>query len=202
MPKTKRTWFQKIEDMHPYQTMMFLGMFGSGLIFLFMTIAFLASGTAGTEGVGFRMPKSFILSTFVLLVSGYTVSRLIIHYKDEQIEKLKNSLLLTFFLGLIFTVLQFMGWKELSGMGVEFQGFPSGSFLYVLSGIHIFHLIGAMVFAVIMLVQISKVEKDEIQHLLMLTNPFEKMRLTLFTTYWHFMDVIWMILFLIFIVTF
>jgi cytochrome c oxidase subunit 3 len=36
----------------------------------------------------------------------------------------------------------------------------------------------------------------------MLTNPFEKMRIRLFTTYWHFMDLIWLVLFLVFVLTF
>lgn len=202
MPKAKESWFKKVENMHPYQTLMYLGMFGSGLIFLFMTTAFLASDTSLVEATKFKMPKSFILSTLVLLISGYTVSKLIVHYKEDRVEKLKDSLLITFFLGIIFTVLQFIGWKELSMMGVDFRGLPSGSFLYVLSGIHIFHLVGAMVFALIMVYQYSRVEKDQIKNLILLANPYERMRIELFTTYWHFMDFIWLVLFLIFVFIF
>ncbi|MGY6742890.1 MAG: cytochrome c oxidase subunit 3 [Cecembia sp.] len=202
MEKPKETWFQKIENMHPYQTLMYLGMFGSGLIFLFMTVAFLASATGNTEGLGFNMPKSFILSTFVIIFSGYTVSKMLLHFKEESLLKLKNSLLLTFMLGLAFTILQFVGWKELALLGIDFAGIPSGSFLYVLSGIHVFHLLGAMVFAIIMLVKYNRTEKDEIKHLVLLTNPYEKMQIQLFTTYWHFMDVVWLLLFMIFVLTF
>ncbi|EKB49774.1 cytochrome c oxidase subunit 3 [Cecembia lonarensis] len=202
MEKPKETWFQKIENMHPYQTLMYLGMFGSGLIFIFMTVAFLASATGNTEGLGFKMPKSFIISTFVILISGYTVSKMLLHYKEESLFKLKNSLLSTFFLGLIFTLLQFLGWKELTLIGVDFRGLPSGSFLYVLSGIHIFHLLGAMVFAIIMVVKYKRTEKDDIKHLVLLTNPYEKMKIQLFTTYWHFMDAIWLLLFMTFVLTF
>jgi len=202
MEKPKETWFQKIENMHPYQTLMYLGMFGSGLIFLFMTVAFLASATGNTEGLGFKMPKSFILSTFVIIFSGYTVSKMLLHFKEESLLKLKNSLLLTFMLGLAFTILQFVGWKELALLGIDFAGIPSGSFLYVLSGIHVFHLLGAMVFAIIMLVKYNRTEKDEIKHLVLLTNPYEKMQIQLFTTYWHFMDVVWLLLFMIFVLTF
>ncbi|MFD2203835.1 cytochrome c oxidase subunit 3 [Shivajiella indica] len=202
MQKIKEPWFQKIEKMHPYQTLMYLGMFGSGLIFLFMTLAFLGSETGNMEGIGFKMPKSFILSTLIILISGYTASKMLLHFKEEKIKKLKDSMLITFFLGLCFTLLQFLGWKELTLMGVDFKGLPSGSFLYVLSGIHIFHLIGAMVFSILMVYKYHKTEKDEIQHLLVLTNPYEKMRIQLFTTYWHFMDLIWIVLFLIFVIRF
>jgi cytochrome c oxidase subunit 3 len=202
MEKTKESWIQRVEKMHPYQTLMYLGMFGSGLIFLFMTVAFLASGTGYFEQYGHKIPKAFILSTFVILYSGYTVSKLLIYFNEENLEKLKSSLLLTTILGLVFTILQFFGWRELTLMGVDFRGLPSGSFLYVLSGIHIFHLLGVMIFSVIMLVQYNQKSKSEIHLILMLTNPFEKMRIKLFTIYWHFMDLIWMILFLVFVLTF
>jgi cytochrome c oxidase subunit III len=202
MEKTKETWFQRIENMHPYQTLMYLGMFGSGLIFLFMTLAFLGSETGNLESFGFKMPKSFILSTLIILISGYSVSKMLLHYKEEKIDKLKDSLLITFLLGLCFTILQFLGWKELSMMGIDFRGLPSGSFLYVLSGIHIFHLVGAMIFSLLMLFQYNKTEKDEIRNLVLLTNPYERMRIRLFTTYWHFMDLIWIALFLIFVLRF
>ncbi len=188
--------------MHPYQTLMYLGMFGSGLIFLFMTVAFLASASGSTEGMGFIMPKSFIVSTFIILVSGYTVSKMLSHYKEESLNKLKNSLLSTVLLGVLFTVLQFLGWKELAVIGIDFRGLPSGSFLYVLSGIHIFHLLGAMVFALIMLAKYNRTEKDDIKHLVMLTNPYERMQIQLFTIYWHFMDVVWLLLFMVFVLTF
>jgi cytochrome c oxidase subunit III len=202
MEKTKESWIQKIENLHPYQTLMYLGMFGSGLIFLFMTLAFLGSESGNMDSVGFKMPKSFILSTLIILISGYTASNMLIHYKEEQVKKLKDSLLTTFLLGLGFTVLQFIGWKELTMMGVDFRGLPSGSFLYVLSGIHIFHLVGAMIFSILMVYKYHQTEKDEIKHLLLLTNPYEKMRIQLFTTYWHFMDLIWVVLFLIFVLRF
>jgi cytochrome c oxidase subunit 3 len=202
MEKTKESWFERVEKMHPYQTLMYLGMFGSGLIFLFLTVAFLASGTGYFEQYGHKIPKAFIMSTFVILYSGYTVSKLLIYFKEENLDKLKSNLLLTFILGLVFTILQFFGWKELTMMGVDFRGFASGSFLYVLSGIHIFHLLGVMIFSVIMLVQYNQNGKSEIQQILMLTNPFERMRIRLFTTYWHFMDLIWLVLFLIFVLTF
>jgi cytochrome c oxidase subunit 3 len=91
---------------------------------------------------------------------------------------------------------------ELTNMGINFTGMPSGSFLYVLSGIHIFHLIGAMIFAVIMWIQLRKNQRDQIKNLVLLTNPYEKMRIRLFTRYWHFMDAIWLILFSLFVLSF
>lgn len=197
-----KTILQKLESLHPYETLLYLGMIGSGLIFLFLVVAFLYSGLNQLVGLNKQIPLAFLSSTFMLVLSGYTATKMRLYYQEENIKKLESSLRKTFILGLIFTILQVIGWKELSDMGISFTGIPSGSFLYLLSGIHIFHLLGAMIFAVILLTQLRKSREDAIRKLVMITNPYEKMRIRLFTVYWHFMDAIWLILFLLFIISF
>lgn len=199
---SKQTWFQKLENFHPYETLLYLAMVSSGLIFLFLVVAFLYSGLNQLEGLNHRMPIAFLISTFMLVLSGYTATKMRLHYQEENIPKLESSLRNTFVLGVAFTILQFAGWKELAEMGINFTGIPSGSFLYLLSGIHIFHLLGAMVFALILLVQLRRTQEDGIRKLILVTNPYEKMRIRLFTVYWHFMDAIWLILFLLFVLSF
>ncbi|RIW18166.1 cytochrome C oxidase subunit III [Algoriphagus lacus] len=200
--KEPQTWLQRLENLHPYETLLYLGMLGSGLIFVFLVAAFLFSGLNQLEGLNHRIPVAFLISTFMLILSGYTATKMRLHYQEENIPKLERALRNTFMLGVIFTILQFAGWKELQDMGINFRGLPSGSFLYLLSGIHIFHLLGAMIFAVILLLQLRKTQEDGIRKLILVTNPFEKMRIRLFTVYWHFMDAVWLILFFLFILSF
>jgi len=125
-----------------------------------------------------------------------------IHYQEENSTKLHRSLKATFILGILFTVFQILGWMELTEKGINFTGVPSGSFLYVLSGIHVVHLLGAMSFAVILLLQLRKIEQDMVRKLVWMTNPYEKLRIRLFTVYWQFMDAVWLILFLLFVLSF
>ncbi|OOG70449.1 cytochrome c oxidase subunit 3 [Algoriphagus sp. A40] len=200
--KEPQSWLQRIESLHPYETLLYLGMLGSGLIFLFLVIAFLFSGSNQLAGSNHRIPVAFLISTFMLILSGYTVVKMRLHFQEENISKLESSLRNTFLLGVIFTILQVAGWKELTDMGINFTGLPSGSFLYLLSGIHIFHLLGAMVFALILLFQLRKTQEDGIRKLILITNPFEKMRIRLFTVYWQFMEVIWLVLFFLFVLSF
>jgi cytochrome c oxidase subunit 3 len=204
MNKTKEqlTWFERVERLHPYETLLYLGMLGSGLIFLFLAVAFLASGWHQLQGLNHKIPVSFLISTLLLVLSGYTATQMRLHYQEENTEKIISSLRNTFWLGTVFTGLQILGWRELDWMGISFTGIPSGSFLYLLSGIHIFHLLGAMIFALILWVQLRKNQQDEVKNLILLTNPYEKMRIRLFTVYWHFMDVIWLILFVLFVLSF
>lgn len=200
--KEPQSWLERLENLHPYETLLYLGMFGSGLIFLFLVIAFISSGLNQLEGFNHRIPVAFLISTFMIILSGYTATKMRLHYQEENIPKLESALRNTFLLGVIFTILQFAGWKELTDMGINFTGLPSGSFLYLLSGIHIFHLLGAMIFAIILLLQLRKTQEDGIRKLILVTNPFEKMRIRLFTVYWHFMDAIWLVLFFLFILSF
>jgi len=172
------------------------------LIFLFLAAAFLASGWHQLQGLNHKIPVSFLISTLLLILSGYTATQMRLHYQEENTEKIISSLRNTFWLGTVFTGLQILGWRELDWMGISFTGIPSGSFLYLLSGIHIFHLLGAMIFALILWVQLRKNQQDEVKNLILLTNPYEKMRIRLFTVYWHFMDVIWLVLFVLFVLSF
>ncbi len=200
MQKEKKApWFQKIENMHPYRTILYLGMFSSGLLFFFLTTAFVLSQPGSGVYDQFIIPKSFILSTLIILVSTYTSGQITPGFLSDQPEKAKKYLFYTFLLGLFFSASQFLGWTELSEMGIDFRGLPSGSFLYLLSGIHLFHLAGALIYALVLLVQISKKEKDPVKSLILLTNPYEKMKLDLFSVYWKFMDAVWLILFLLFL---
>jgi cytochrome c oxidase subunit 3 len=59
-----------------------------------------------------------------------------------------------------------------------------------------------MTFAVILLLQLRKIEQDMVSKLVWMTNPYEKLRIRLFTVYWQFMDAVWLILFLLFVLSF
>ncbi len=201
-PKPLESWLSRLESLHRYEMLLYVGMLGSGLVFLFLTVAFLYSDSGEVLAVrGQGMPLGFLLSTFALMLSGYTARQMRRHYQEENIPKLESALRHMLILGVTFTILQHVGWSELSRMGISFRGIPRGSFLYLLSGIHVFHLLGALVFALILLVRLRKTQDDEVQKLLLITNPYEKMRIRLFTVYWHFMDAVWLALFLLFVLS-
>ncbi|NHE57077.1 cytochrome c oxidase subunit 3 [Cyclobacterium plantarum] len=195
----KSHWFEKIENLHPYRTIMYLGMFGSGLIFLFLMTAFVLSQPEAGRYDQFAIPKSFIISSMVIIVSSFTSGRILPYFNSNNIEKTKIYLFVTLLLGLLFSTLQFTGWRELSGMGIDFRGLPSGSFLYLLSGIHLFHLAGALIYALVLLIHLKKSEKDPVSTLILLSNPYEEMKLGLFSVYWKFMDAVWLVLFILFL---
>ncbi|WP_143959367.1 cytochrome c oxidase subunit 3 family protein [Litoribacter populi] len=196
------TWFKKVEDLHPYQTLVYLGMFGSGLIFFYLSIAFIFSFQQQFVLQSFKFPISFLASLGVMVGSGVAASKLLDLYIRDEFFKLKEMVLSMLLLGLIFTLLQLLGWLELQSMGVRFRGVASESYLFVLTGIHAIHLLGALVFAFLLFGQLKLASKDPFKSMLFMVNPYEKMKIRLFVLYWYFMDLIWVILFLLIFASF
>jgi cytochrome c oxidase subunit 3 len=105
--------------------------------------------------------------------------------KRNNILKHKVYIITTTVLGLSFLVLQFEGWKDLVLNQVYFVGNPSGSFLYVITGLHGLHLISALIYLMIVLRSSFKFEKPS-KNLL---------QIEMCTTYWHFLGGLWLYLF-------
>ncbi len=197
--KQQESTFQKIERMHPHKMLLYLAIIGSSLIFLFMVIAYSISKPQNGFLENFVMPKAFVFSTVVLIFSGFVSSRLERYYNEDKIDSLKKGLALTLFLGICFAISQYIGWEELKSSGIYLAGKASGSFLYVLTGLHVVHLIGGLVFLGYLLVNTIWVSKDPIRTLIMVTNPYEKIKLQIFAIYWQFLDVLWLLLFFYFL---
>lgn len=196
---------EKIEKLHPHKMLLYLAIFGSTLIFLFMIIAFTATNNHPVMQDGqvqLQLPKAFIFSTLILLVSSYFVSRFVRAFEQENMKKLRNMLGITVVLGFIFTISQYWGWHQLEQAGHGLSGISSGAYLYIISGLHILHLVGAMFFMTHQFIRISSISADPVKTLIAVTNPYQKMKLEMLTTYWHFMDFLWVGLFLYFLFMF
>lgn len=197
------TTFEKIEKLHPHKMLLFLAMFGSSLIFVFMLIAFTATYTAPAgELPAFVMPKAFVFSTIVILLSSYFVTRFQRAYENEELKKLRNLLGITILLGFIFTLSQYWGWHQLEQSGYSLKGLSSGAYLYIISGLHILHLVGGIFFMTYQFISVSRISRDPVRSLIMVTNPYQKIRLDMLSTYWHFMDLLWVGMFLYFLFAF
>jgi cytochrome c oxidase subunit 3 len=79
------------------------------------------------------------------------------------------------------------------GSGMENN--PSAGFVYVLTGLHIVHIIGGLVFMAVLLFKSYK-NKSYVDSFIYSVNPPNQLRLKLMTTYWHFVDALWLYLFL------
>lgn len=134
----------------------------------------------------FVLPSSFTYSTLIIILS----SALFLFYKKQL--KLKKSvfklLLLVFMCGIGFVFLQMQGWQYLLNQEIKFVGpqwNKGGGFLYVLTLMHMLHLFGGMIALTVALFK-AKRNRYSIKNYL---------GLELVSTYWHFLTILWLILF-------
>tara|TARA_Y100001968_G_C19264955_1_gene671185 strand:+ start:78 stop:653 length:576 start_codon:yes stop_codon:yes gene_type:complete len=166
------------------------------LLSITMTFAGLTSAYIVSKGrpdwlVDFKLPTLFFYSTLLLIISSVTIQ--IAKYNLNQNKSKKNVLiwlLATLLLGIVFCVLQFFSFKNLIEMGYFFAGAQSTittSFIYVLTFLHAVHLFAGII---VLLVLIYNTNRDKY-----LVN---KLGFNLGVTFWHFLDILWLYLFLFF----
>lgn len=137
----------------------------------------------------FELPYEFYISTGLIILSSVTMVMAQSSIKKGDGEKLKLYLAMTLLLGLGFVVAQFMGWSSLVKQNVFFAGNQSnasGSFLYALTGLHLAHLFGGIIMMIYTVVKAvnNRYSKDNF------------LGVQLSSIYWHFLDVLWVLLFL------
>ena len=159
----------------------------------FMLFAGLTSGfivyTGGSVDRGLKiiLPQAFKLSTLLIVLSSITMHMAYLSAKRLQLKQQKMYLLLTMGFGIGFFVLQLSAWQTLIGQGIYFVNpNASQSFIYVFTGAHLVH-----VFAGLMMVLVAWL--GAVKNIPQANNLF---RLETASIFWHFIDILWVYLFL------
>lgn len=194
---TQKSAFKRIEKMHPIRMLLYLSMVGIGVLFFILVVAF--GRTGGFPGEQFELPKFFSVSTVLLLFSSYTISRVPRLYKQDKLKKMVRYLSATLALGLLFIGAQVLGWNEMARTGIYFSGKASGTYLYLISALHILHLLGGIIFLSFMVFKTIYVNNDSVRSLIFIRDPFRHLQLTMLNSYWNFMDFLWLGLYLVFL---
>jgi len=164
-----------------------------GIVSIIMFFGGLTSAVIVSQGGGgflaIEMPLAFTMSTIIIVMSSVTFHVALLSAKKGNFSMTKLFVLLTLVLGLSFVLTQYMGWTFLHENGYYAAGKDStqeSSFLYLLTGLHVLHLIGGLVSLVVVLVKTMK-NKYSVGNLI-------GMQVSI--TYWHFLGALWIYLFL------
>jgi len=198
----EKSVFSRMEQLHPFKTMMFFGLVASTLIFLAFVFLYTLRIPELRGIENFRFPKAFIVSTVVLMFSSFTLSKVIQYFKTDNMNALVKQLVLTLGLGLAFMACQVKGWQAMADAGFFLSGQSGVSFLYLISGFHLLHVVGGMAYLAVLLLNTQAKSKDGVQSLLYLSDQLQLTKLELVTIYWHFVDFVWICLFFIFLFSF
>jgi cytochrome c oxidase subunit III len=179
---------QTSSGVHPLKFTLWLIIISIIMMFAAFTSAYIVRKEEG-NWLEFDLPDNLLINTGLLILSSVFMQLAYFAASKDNINQLKIYLAITLALGTAFLVGQWEAWGDLVNRKIFFGGSdanPSGSFLYVLTGVHGFHLVTGLIFVLIVLIS-SFQFKIHSKNLL---------RIELCTIYWHFLGGLWVYLYL------
>ena len=172
-----------------YKLILWFAMLSMTMMFAGLTSAFVVSKSRGDWLKNFQMPSAFFISTIVIILCSVTFLLAKKAIKKDDRKATTNYLLLTLFLGFLFVFFQFKGFGQIVEQGYYFTGPESNittTFLYIVAVTHLAHLFGGLISLLIIIYNHFK-QKYNSTHFL---------GIELGAMYWHFLDFLWIYLFL------
>jgi len=166
---------------------MWLFIFTSFMIFAALSSGFIVYSGSKGHGLNVILPRAFLYSTITIAISSITLFLATRAAKQLKFARQKLLLWVTFFLGILFFVIQIYAWYILTyKMDIHFVN-PNASlsFIYVFSGIHLLHIIAGLL---VLLNTIVATYRNIPQ----VKNLF---KMEMASIFWHFLDIIWIYLY-------
>lgn len=164
--------------------MMWLAILTSFIMFVALSsILFLVN-------IDFILPPTFLFSTMVLLLSSISLHISNVSLKHLNFQKQKKYLWITIILGLLFLLLQVQAWLEMIDYGLLISTGKMG-IVYILTGLHFLHILAGIALHLYTLISLNGTPGQVI-----------KMRTKIGTIFWHFLDFLWLYLYLFMLLIF
>jgi len=180
---------QKERTAKSYKLILLFAMISMTMMFAGLTSAFVVSKSRVDWLKDFQLPSAFYVSTIVIIACSVTF-----HLAKKAIQKDNKSqttimLLATLVLGVLFVVSQFVGFGQIIESGYYMTGEGSSitvTFLYIIAFMHLLHLAGGLISLLIIIYN----------HFKQKYNSTQTLGIELGAMYWHFLDLLWVLLFL------
>ena len=159
------------------------------MMFAGLTSAFVVSKSRTDWLKDFQLPPAFFYSTLVIIGCSVTFHLAKNAMQKDNRKATTNLLLTTLALGILFVILQFVGFGQIVANGYYFTGAESTittTFLYVVTVTHLFHLAGGIISLLVIIYN----------HFKQKYNSTQTLGIELGAMYWHFLDLLWLYLFL------
>lgn len=171
-------------SMHPKKFALWLFMGTVVMVFAALTSGYIVRQSEGNWAV-FELPMEMWITTGIIVLSSITMHWAYIEAKRDNLESVKLAITITTILGILFLAGQFYVWSVLVDNHIHFVGNPSESFLYVLSGLHGLHIVSGVIFLIVVLFATFKYK----------VHSRNLNQLQMCASYWHFLDALWIYLF-------
>ena len=169
--------------LHPHKFTMWVAIASILMMFGGLTSAYIVKRNQANWQT-FELPIAFWYSTAIVLASSLTMMLALRSFKERQMSRYRMLLAATMVLGVIFIALQILGFQQLWGKGLTLQGNVSYSFLYIIVGLHAVHVLGGVIALIVMSLLAFSGNK----------RVYTSVPLEVMSTYWHFVDILWLYL--------
>ena len=170
-----------------YRIGMWVGLASIAMMFTSLSSAYIVRSGTAADWTPLRIPRVMFVSTVLILLSSVTIEVARRKLKQGFSEVYSKYLLLTALLGLAFLGSQLIAWRQLASQGIYVSSHPHSSFFYLLTGAHAVHLAGGLLALGFLWLRSRKSEQSATR----------QATADAVSIYWHFMDALWIYLFLL-----
>ena len=172
---------------NPLKFALWISLASISMLFAGFMSAYMVRQAAG-NWFEFTLPWYFSASTMIIVTSSVIAHLTVEQFKRGNERTYKVYLVLTLLLGTAFVVLQYLGWQAMQAAGIDLKANPSGAFVYVISGVHVAHVLAGLAAWCVAIVHGFGLKFKPTR------NRISRLEIT--AQYWHFVDLLWVVLFL------
>ena len=174
-----------------YRIGMWVGLASVAMMFTSLSSAYIVRSASSNDWVSLPMPKVLLASTALIIGSSVTIEIARRKLKAALSGPYTTWLFVTVLLGIGFVVAQVTAWRQLARQGIFLASNPHSSFFYLLTGAHAVHLLGGLLGLTFLWLRSRR-------HVSETALVAKRQAATdAVSIYWHFMDALWIYLFLL-----
>lgn len=173
---------------HPHKFSLWVGIGSIIMMFAGLTSAYIVKRDQ-PDWISFDMPLVFFYSTGVMLLSSLSLYLAFKSFRSRNLLQYRRLISVTVVLGVLFIVLQWVGFSQLWLSGMRFRGAGGAQFLYIIFGLHALHVLGGIIVLLVLFFRAFS----------RTTRSYNVIPVEIAGTYWHFVDLLWIYLFFFFL---
>lgn len=178
------------KKIHPHKFLLWVAIGSIIMMFAGLTSAYIVKRSQA-NWLMIEIPSIFWVSTITILLSSVTIHLATVAFKNRNIPRYRQLLIVTAILGAAFLIMQIIGFMQFSKLDIRLVGAGSNasySFLLAIAGLHGLHVLGGVVALGVIVIKALNVRN----------RSYNSVPIEVAATYWHFVDVLWIYLILFF----